>query len=310
MKSEEAKVTNNQMQQKVEVKGTDFVQHVTEVTTSPLDKIVGKYTVKPCKKTWLHSLNPEHDGAVLFSKSEIWIVPERSRSNQDIVITGLSKEEQAAFENEMNLLPGSMSPYNLNWWAKLSNIIKVSKEGLELDCDNNIKHKLWYKILMANSKVAKNKEDLVFNSTADVVVSSKEQEARVDTQKIQIKSKAFAKYGSMSQDEKINFLKVFDGGKYKVNNSSKPDLIESALGTIVDSRPNEFLATFDEPFYNDYVLFEDLLATNIVTRKGGRYFVNGGIELGASKEQVVSLLRSDEYQELKISLKAKLEARK
>jgi hypothetical protein len=295
---------------KSEVEKVKPTVETVQMSQTALSKITGKYFVKPCRKTWLHGLNPNHDGATLFSNTQIWIVPERVASNPDVVNTGLTKEEQVEFEQEMNLQPGSLSPYNKAWWSKMTNIIKVPKEGLELDCDNNVKHKLWYKLLMNNSKVAKSKEDLTFNSFADVVITSKEQEAKVDTQKFKMKSRAFEKYATMSQADKINFLKVYDDGKYKVNNSSKPDLIESALGAIVDEKPAEFLATFDEPFYKDYILFEDLVSANIINRKGGRYFVNGGVEIGASKAQVVSNLRSDDYQDLKISLIAKLEARK
>lgn len=298
------------MKSEVEKKLTEPKVEVTKMPESALSQIKGKYLVKPCRKTWLHGLNPNHDGATLFSNTQIWIVPERVATNPDVVNTGLTKQEQVEFENEMHLQEGSLSPYNLVFWAKKNNIIKVPKEGLELDCDNNVKHKLWYRLLMNNSRVAKSKEDLTFNSFADVVITSKEHEAKVDTQKFMVKSRAFEKYATMSQADKINFLKVYDDGKYKVNNSSKPDLIESAIGAIVDERPAEFLATFDEPFYKDYILFEDLVSANIITRKGGRYFVNGGVEIGASKAQVVSNLRSDEYQDLKISLIAKLEARK
>lgn len=283
---------------------------VSEVKMSELSKITGKYVVKPCRKSWLHNINPDHDGAILFSRTQIWIVPERNVSNPDVVTTGLTKAEQLEFEQEMNLQPGSLSPYNKAFWSQLNNIIKVPKEGLQLDCDNNIKHKLWYKLLLVNSKVAKTKEDLAVNSIADVVLTSTEQEAKIDTAKFKQKTLAYAKFAAMSQDDKINFLKVYDGARFKVNNSTKPDLIDSTLGSIVDSRPAEFLSTFEDPFYKDFILVEDLLSANIITRKGGRYFATGGEELGQSKEQIISKLRSDEYQDFKINLISKLEARK
>lgn len=286
-------------------------ESIVDVTPKdPLSLITGKYTVKPCRKSWLHGINPNHDGSTIFSGAQIWISAERPRNNPDIIITGLSLPEQLAFEQAMGMQAGTLSPYNKVWWAKHSNAIKIPKDGLQLDCDNSIKDKLFLRILQANSRVANSLEDLAVNSVADVVITSDEQEAKIDSDKFFIKAKAFAKYNALSQSDKINFLKVYNNGEMKVNNSTKPDLIDQAIGKIVDTKPELFLSTFDNMFFKDFILLEDLLTSSIVVRKAGRYFINGGVELGLTKEEVVSKLRSDEFQELKISLIAKLEASK
>ena len=287
------------------------VETQTQKTVSnPLSQISGKWSVKPCRKSWLHAINPNHDGNTIFSGSQIWIVPARSKENSDIVITGLSDAERIAFETEMFLQPGSLSPYNKKFWGEHRNAVKVPKEGLTLDCDNNIKHKLWYKILNASARVAKGKEDLAVNGLADVLLSSVDQEAKYDTEKINMKTKAYVKYSTMSLADKINYLKVFDEGAYKIDSTTKPDLIEQTLGNIVEARPEEFLQAFDNPYYKDYVLLEDLISKNVIIRKGGKFFINGGVELGMSKLDVINKLRSDDFQETKISLLAKLKGAK
>ncbi len=284
-----------------EVKPEPVVMNVTA-----LQKIKGKYLVLPCKKSWLYQQNPQHDGSTIFSKAEIWIPADRSKDNADMITTGLSKVEEVEFENEMHLQPGTLSAYNKEYWSKITNIIKVPKEGLQLDCDNNIKHKLWLKVLLASSKVAKSKEDAAFNGLAEVMITSEEVEAKIDTEKFMVKAKAYNKFSQLSQSDKINFLKVFSEGRYKVSTTTKPDLIDQTIGTIVDSTPSEFLATFDNVFYRDYILLEDLLTSNQIVKKSGRFFVNGGVEIGTTKAQVVTNLASDEFQELKIGLIARL----
>lgn len=276
----------------------------------PLAHIKGKWSVKPCRKTWLHLINPNHDGSTIFSGAQVWIVPARTVSNPDIVVTGLTEAERIAFEQEMFVQPGSLSPYNLKFWADKKNAIKIPKDGITLDCDNNVKHKLWFKILSASKRVAQGKEDLAVNGTADVVLTSTEQEAKFDSEKINIKTKAYVKFSSMSLADKINYLKVFDEGRSKVDSITKPDLIEQTLGNIVENTPAEFLATFDNPYYKDYILLEDLITKNIVTRKGGKFSINGGVELGLSKAQAILTLRNDDFQETKIGLMAKLSATK
>ena len=275
---------------------------------SPLSKISGKWSVKPCRKSWLHAINPNHDGNTIFSGSQIWIVPARARDNSDIVITGLSEEERIAFEAEMFVQPGSLSPYNRKFWSEHRNAIKIPKEGLTLDCDNNVKHKLWFKILSASHRVANGKEDLAVNAMADVVLSSVDQEAKYDTEKINLKTKAYVKFSGMSLADKANYLKVFDEGAMKVDSTTKPDLIDQTLGNIVEARPEEFLQTFDNPYYKDFILLEDFISNNIVIRKGGKFFINGGVELGTTKSEVINRLKSDDFQDTKIGLLAKLKA--
>jgi hypothetical protein len=275
---------------------------------SPLAKISGKWLVKPCRKSWLHAINPNHDGNTIFSGAQIWIVAARSASNPDVVNTGLTEEERIAFEAEMFLQPGALSPYNLKFWADKKNTIRIPKDGLTLDCDNNVKHKFWFKVLQASKRVAKGKEDLAVNSIADVLLTSVEQEAKFDSEKINTKTKAYVKFSSMSLQDKINYLKVFDEGRYKIDSTTKPELIDQTLGNIVENDPAQFLSAFDNPYFKDYILLEDLLSKNIITRKGGRFFINGGVELGMTKAQVITNMRAEDFQETKIGLMAKLKA--
>lgn len=288
--------------EKVETKATEVVD--------PIKAITGKWRVEPCRKTWLHAINPNHDGSDLFSGAQIWIGPARRVSNPDIVVTGLTNEEREGFEQLMFLQPGTLSPYNLKYWSDKNNQVKVPKGGLTLDCDSNLKHKLWFKILRASKKVAQGRADQAMNSTAEVVLYSIEEETLIKSANTVIKSKAYVKFNQMTANEKANYLKVYNEGRNKVDGDSKPELIDQTLGAIIEKSPEDFLATFDNPYYKDYILLEDLLSKNIIVRKGGRFSIQGGVELGLSKTDVVLALRADDFQETKIGLIAKLEATK
>jgi len=296
------------MKEKSEVEKQVEVLEMPMSNTPHLDKIRGKYIVKPCQKSWVEEANPDAKDFALFDKAEIWLCAPRSRDIQDAVITKISKEEQAEFESEMNLQKGTMSPFNQIFWQKHINTLKIPKQGLTLDCDNNVKHKMFYRLLEANgSKVVFGKDQLSLNSSALILVENEEQNAKVDTQKITIKTKAFAKLAGMSLNDKIDFLKVFREGTLKLNANSNPDLIEATIGNIVDKSPEEFLANFDNPLFKDYVLVQDLISKNIIIRKGGTYMVNGGEPLGTSILDVVLQIKDKKNESLKIALKAKLE---
>lgn len=281
----------------------------TPVATNPLDNIRGKYRVVPCKKTWLHGIDPHHDGAVLFGSAQIWIVAERHYSTPDVMITGLTEEEQLAFEQKMQLPIGTLSPFNKEYWGRKETAIKIPKDGLNLDCDSNIKHKLFYKMLLVNSRVARSKEDIAFGDY-DVYISSEAVEAKVESQTYLSKGRAYAKFGTMTQSDKINYLKVYNEGMYKVNSNTSPELVDQTIGRILEQNPDQFLQSFENSFYKEYILLEDLLSKNIIVKKGGRYFINGGLEIGVTKAQVVANLSSQDYEDTRVQLIAKLDAQK
>ena len=279
-----------------------------ESRTPNLDKITGKYRVTPCKKSWIETANPNAKNFVMFDKAEFWLPAPRSKDIQDAVITNISKAEQAEFENEMNLLAGSMSPFNLLFWSRPANTMKISKNGLSLDCDNNIKHKMFYRLLEANgSKVAFGKDSLTLNSSAEILVENVLEQAKIDTKNLNTKAKAFAKFASMSLNEKIDFLKVFNDGSYKVNDNTASDFIDATIGMIVDGKPSDFLSAFDNPMYKDFILAHNLINKNVIIRKGGIYSVNGGEPLGSTILDVVLQLKDKKNEALKIALLAKLE---
>ena len=291
----------------VEEKQVMIMEETTSNSSTPnLDKIQGVYKVTPCKKSWLQEVNPDYKDFALFDKAEIWIGAPRRRDITDAVVTNISKEEQAEFEREMNLAPGTMSPFNLIFWQKHQNVLKVPVKGITLDCTNNIKHKMFYRLLQANgSKVAMSKEELSLNSAAEVLVTNNENEAKVDNAKLTLKTKAFTKFASMSLTDKLNFLKVYKDGSLKVSENTSSELIDQAIGYIVDKTPQEFLSTMENTYYKDYVFVSDLMSKNIIIRKQGIYHVNGGDPLGSSVTDIVLALHKN--QDLKIALKAKFE---
>ena len=52
--------------------GVEKVEKEMNTKANILSTIKGKWSVKPCRKTWLHTINPNHDGADIFSGAQIW----------------------------------------------------------------------------------------------------------------------------------------------------------------------------------------------------------------------------------------------
>ncbi len=273
---------------------------------SALSKYSGKYILKPCKNTWLSSLDKSHDGAVLFSEAKLYLAPERHK-NTGLINTGLTTEEARELELEMNLKPMELSPYS-NFWSNFKIYPQVPKEGLILDLDRSALDKLRFIYCKVHSKVAQSYSDVLENPQAEAVLTSAEKEAVSTSVKIRIKLDAVRRFGEMSITDQINFLKVFEEGKFQVSKSSTPDFIMGVLGKIVDEKPQDFLDTANNPDFKTMAFLQDCVLAGIIKKSGPKYYVTGGELIGNTFLDTIANLQSPDYNEVKISLKAKLDS--
>lgn len=280
---------------------------VPKLTERAIDKVSGKFLLKPAKETWLKKQNPEHDGAVLFSKTFVSLSPQIQHPT-GLVITGMTEQQAAELEEEMNLRKGTLSPYNKNYWADHRNYIRVPREGIVIDCDRSALDKMHYLIAKASQKVALSYQDLLDKPEAEFVLVSQEKEAEISNKKFETKNKAFKRYGEMSLSEQIDFLKVYEGGRYKVTKSNSPEFITSAIGRIVDEEPNKFLDLANDPNFKTMVFLYDCISIRAISKAGTQYYITGGDKIGNSFLQTIQNLQSPDYQEAVIGLKAKLES--
>ncbi len=70
------------------------------------------------------------------------------------------------------------------------------------------------------------------------------------------------------------------------------------------------LALMDNPDFKTMVFIQDCLSIGAVKRTGPKYYVNGGDLIGHSFLDAIANLQNPEYNEVKLSLKTKLELSK
>lgn len=280
--------------------------------TREIDKLTGKYLIKRWKKTYLALLDPEHDGSILFSGTAVWWSPALEK-NMPVIRTGLTKQQQVELEEALNFKPGSLSPYNREFWGanfKTLNI-QVPKEGAILDLDNSDLHKLQYLYCKADPRVAMSIEEAEKQGEIDVemVITSVDAEAKQESKKLKTKMEAMAKLSNMSVGEQIDFLKVYAEGKNKVSANSKPEFILSAIGKIAENKPQEFLETLNNPYFKTAVFLQDCINAGYVKKIGTVYQTTGGDTIGQSYLSTLDNLNSPEYNEVLLSLKSKLQVK-
>jgi len=279
---------------------------------SLLDNITGKYTIKlnPLKQTWLAETNSSHDGAQLFSKAFHSFSP--GMFTTGLLNTGLTPELEKAFEKEMHLQPGTLSKYNKDYWSTYS--IKIPKDGRKLDCDSNMTDKLAYLVLKAESqtamgKVAMSMIELQTNAFTEYIVMSDEVEARNTKTTLNVKSKAFKFYNTMTIEDQKDFLRVYkEGARYKIGDNSKNELIESKVLEIVDNEPQEFLDLVQNTNYKDMLFLSKCFLNRLVNRSGSKYVTPEGEVIGNSYLDAIQNLQDPNFNAVKISLTTKLQA--
>lgn len=276
---------------------------------SELSKITGKFLIKNNRKTWLSSMSGNPDGRSLHVGTFTMFTPELDSINKGAVRTGIYNDTLRKELEEALMVPaGTLKDFNREWWSKY--FIKIPSNGYIIDCDANITNKLNYLILRASSKFysdgingAKNK------STAHWIITSTEAEKSKESRELEVLTQAYAKLSEMSPEERLNFLKVYEEGKYKVSNSSKPDFINAAIKLVIEESPAKFIQTFSNPYYNESVFLQDALAAKAVYKQGPRYIVTSSGEiLGKSYMDTLNNLQSAEWQSVKISLLDKIQA--
>ena len=122
------------------------------------------------------------------------------------------------------------------------------------------------------------------------------------------KVNAKKKMSQMSLNEQIDFLRVYDEGKYKVSKAATADFVVATLGKIVDEQPQKFLDLVSNPDYKVLVFIQECLQAGVMKKTGPKYYVSGGDMIGASLVETINNLQDPTYNEVKISLKAKIDA--
>ncbi len=280
---------------------------MSEVLTTEreVDKYKGTYILKPYKKTYLETIDPKHDGAILFGKASIGWSPEIDKDS-GMIKTGMTKQEAQELETSLNLKPGSLSPYNRDFWGASWRLYpQVDREGVKLNLDNSDLDKLRYLYCKAHSKVSLNELEASQSGICEMIMTNGEIESKQESKRMRTKMDAMKKLADMSTQEQIDFLKVYEEGKFKVSLSSKPDFILAAIGKIAEDKPTAFLELTKNPDFKTMVFLQDCVSQGIVKKVGSQYYSTGGDKFGNTFLEAIQNIQKPEYNEVLISLKAK-----
>lgn len=252
------------------------------------------------KEGWL----PEgHDGEYRFTGTAEVLTVQRHKDT-GVYVTGLLEDDEKRLEKSLNKLPGTLSRHNKDFWGKF--FIKIPRSGMILYLDN-AEHELMWLVCKAHQFIANSEEDKMYTPFARYVMTSEEEIEKKVNDKFELKSKAFAKYSTMSMQEQIDFLRVF--GK---NPGAEPreSFIRSQISKVIEDEPKKFLEIMEDKSYKTKVFIKECVAKNIVLEKGTKFVLQGGDVIGYTLDQAIEYLKNPENQEVLIMLKGQLEVSK
>jgi predicted metal-binding transcription factor (methanogenesis marker protein 9) len=259
--------------------------------------------VKPIKRvTWL----PEgHDGEIRYTNCAEFIAIQmnvKTRTHN----TGLTLEEEEVLEKELKLEKGTLSRFNVLYWSSYPAMIPITKDGRILDLANP-KDYIWYKNLLAHSEVANSEQERNDSPEFRYVMTSPEQEAKIKNEIGKVKREAYKLFGKLSIDNLKDVLKLI--GK-RVAPDASTDFIEGQVTDLMEENPKAFIDLVSDDNFKMKVFIHDCIAVKAIIKKGAKYTLQGGDQLGLGETETIEYLTNPENQDVYRSLKAKVEVDK
>jgi hypothetical protein len=224
----------------------------------------------------------------------------------DRIIQLLNKEEQAFFEKEMGLEPGSLSPSarKNNFWREFK--VTIEKKGKILDLQDPEDYLSW-KVLCASNTVANSKED-INPMIHDFYMVTEEEEQEIGSrlaEKYEEASALFAKI-SKSDNKMKNILRLL--GKNMIPSDANTKWLKSELVKIIDQKEKingvpgteDFIRVAKDPDFDTKVFLLEAMELGEIFVEGTTYKLRAGDVIGYDHDQAISFLNNPKNQTTKL----------
>lgn len=226
------------------------------------------------------------------------------------LLTGLTPKESAAYEKDLNLEPGDLSP-NGKFWDDF--VIIIPEEGLEIDTDAGTLEMIKYKALSVDPTVVESIEKSKTISNAEYLMINEKDIAKEKNNKRDVVVKAYARFATMTQTEIRDALYMLGKPGDRHNEDTDPEVCQDRLGEIIEENPKKFIDVVGDESFKDKVWIKKLIKAGVITKHGvGKgdnqplYFQD--IFLGNGLDEAVVFINAKDNQKIYIGLKKALEA--
>ncbi len=218
--------------------------------------------------------------------------------------TGLSVQDEADFEKELNLPKGTLSKRNADFWGDME--VRLRNDKLTIFDIVNAYDELRFRMLQEHDKIARTEHDVVGNSTALFYIYDPEAASKIEDAKMEYEFAAMEAFHNTTVEERRGLLRIY--GKKGIDSISET-MVKTELFKEVKKDFKEFIRLTKAKDTPVRALVKALIEKDILKQKG-TYFYNGEDLLGSSTDEVVGYLLDIKNQAVKLALEGKLKPKK
>lgn len=243
-------------------------------------------------------------GITAFPKSTVGLGAELGKHGFK---TGLTKDEEAYYEDKLGLKPGDLNPHS-KWWGDVFNVEHIirlfSTKSTTLVLDSPLSQ-VKYKVLLASSKIApseieKNKPG------AEFYIVDEEAKAKMENEIFDYEWEGMELVLKLTPEEKRGALRLF--GKKGVDTMSET-VLKAELRKQIEKDPKLFVDTLKDKRLKTRMFIEDLIEHNVLKRSGN-YYMNGEDTIATSTDECIEFFEDIKNQSVKLALETRLKKAK
>lgn len=214
--------------------------------------------------------------------------------------TGLTKEKEKYYEQQLSLAPGTLGKKSL-FWADLE--ISLWNDKPTQFTFEGLMDELKESVIKAHSKIANSELDLAKNPGALFYIDDPEEKAKLEAMSIDYELQATDLFVELSIEDKKACLRVY--GKSGIDDMSET-MVKSELYKFLKKDPVRFVKMLqDRDRLKNKALLEELIEKRIVTKKGA-YFYHNEDMIGSSTDGALDYLEDPKNQAIKLALVKKV----
>lgn len=264
-----------------------------------------KVKLVPVKRpsTWL----PEgHDGEFRFTDTTFSVdLPIDAKTGQRKNI--LTREEQALFEEELNLPKGDMSFYDKHkgFWADNRGRVYIPKDGMTLDLSSPVDYIKW-KILSVNKTIAPTWKDKFQSADYTYALMDEDEEIKSSNTKADLMVKIYKHFGKIEDSPKKmqDVLKIYG----KKTGSLDKDFLRGEIQKMIDKDAQEFIRINEDKNFKIKVMIEDALECRAIERTASKgYALKGGDIIGRTIQETIEWLESPNNNDIVLKIQAQID---
>lgn len=212
--------------------------------------------------------------------------------------TGLTIEEEAEFEKELNLPKGTLNRRNAQFWGSLP--VRLFKDKPTYIQIVSLMDEIKLRTLLARDTIANNELEKNKNPFAEFYIEDLEAKAAVEEIAIDHQFTAIEAFSGMTSDERRGYLKLY--GRKGVDQLSDR-IVKTELYKEINSNPKKFMDLVNNPDIAVRISIEDMLEKGLLKKKGNYYNFQEEV-IGSTIDSVIAFFKDPRNQSLKITIEA------